>query len=131
MASNGITETTGNGEGVANGAKIAFFDMGDSKGNLYTPPMTQLFGKGWNAGARIHSASWGTPKNVYSTTDSTIDSLMYVFRRLVDRYLCAIHHLSHTDRIANPELLIVIAAGNDGTGNVLNTVGSPAVCKSK
>ena len=41
-AKDGKTETPGYADGVAKSAKIAFFDIGDSSGNLYLPTVNKL-----------------------------------------------------------------------------------------
>jgi subtilisin family serine protease len=76
---------------------------------LDVPSASTLFTPGYNAGARIHSASWGTPNiNAYTVYDLQIDEYAY----------------------ENPEFLFVVAAGNGGRGNSANTVASPATTKN-
>jgi len=78
-ASDGSRETDGAGDGVAKSAKLAVYDIGSGAGRLSLPAIDSLFSTGYSAGARIHSASWGTPnQNAYSTTDANIDDFMYV-----------------------------------------------------
>lgn len=73
------------------------------------PSASTLFDPGYNAGARIHSASWGTPDaNAYTPYDLQIDEYAY----------------------ENPEFLFIAAAGNAGRGNSANTVASPATAKN-
>ena len=68
-----------------------------------------LFGPGYKAGARIHSASWGAlDANEYNHFDSLIDHFLF----------------------NNPDFLFVVAAGNEGRGNTWHTVGSPATTKN-
>ena len=46
--------------GVAPGAKVNAFDFGDSYGHLHVPDdYYGMFSDGLNAGAKIHSNSWG------------------------------------------------------------------------
>jgi hypothetical protein len=76
---------------------------------LSVPSASTLFTPGYNAGARIHSASWGTPNaNAYTPFDLQIDEYTY----------------------ENPEFLFIVAAGNAGRGNSANTVASPATAKN-
>jgi hypothetical protein len=76
---------------------------------LGVPSASTLFTPGYNAGARIHSASWGTPNaNAYTVYDLQIDEYAY----------------------ENPEFLFIVAAGNAGRGNSANTVASPATTKN-
>jgi hypothetical protein len=75
---------------------------------MRVPDPWSLFGPGYKAGARIHSASWGTNDNSYTAYDSLID--MYAYD--------------------HPDFLFVVAAGNEGEGNAHHTVGSPATTKN-
>jgi hypothetical protein len=98
--------------GHAPGAKIAFFDMEKSSSpndGLYIPsPMaTYVFQPAYNAGARIHSNSWGSFMNSCDSDDLTIDSFQY----------------AHTDFLA------IFAAGNDGSEGFYS-IGSPGVTKN-
>lgn len=65
--------------GLAREAKIAFFDLADSKGNLSTPSdfNRMLFPPAYAAGARIHSNSWGVNIGGYLFDDSQIDRFAY------------------------------------------------------
>jgi subtilisin family serine protease len=133
-ATDGKVESDGDGDGVARAAKLAFYDIGDGKthetlrcivqsrhfisllyyfrlpdGGLDVPSASTLFTPGYKAGARIHSASWGTPNtNAYTVYDLQIDEYVY----------------------ENKEFLFVIAVGNAGRGNAANTVSSPAIAKN-
>jgi hypothetical protein len=76
---------------------------------LRVPSASALFDPGYKAGARIHSASWGTPnQNAYTPFDLQIDEYAY----------------------ENPDFLFIVAAGNGGRGNRASSVGSPALCKN-
>ena len=76
-ASDGSQETDGAGDGVAKAAKLAVYDIGNSAGRLSLPSIDALFTAGYNAEARIHSASWGTPnQNAYATTDASVDDFL-------------------------------------------------------
>jgi hypothetical protein len=97
--------------GHAPGAKIAFFDMGSASsgsGISYPSPAgSYVFPPAYNAGARIHSNSWGGTWNGIDTDDLSIDSFQY----------------SHADFLA------IFAAGNDGADGFYS-VGSPATTKN-
>lgn len=75
---NGIDEKNGGGDGVARGAKLAFFDIGPGDSGLSVPLLSTVFETGYkDAGARIHSASWGNPQqNSYASFDHNADSFM-------------------------------------------------------
>ena len=95
--------------GLAFNAQITMFDV-DNNGSFYNVP--SLFDialpPAYEAGARVHSNSWGTP-NMGSYTSKALD---------VDEYM-----------LENPEFLFVVAAGNDGrTG--FTSVHSPGVSKN-
>ena len=98
---------TGIAEGTAPEAKIAFADVGDSAGNLRLPLDSQLLKTGWPH-ARVHSMSWGSDFNFYTTQARNFDQHMF----------------------ENDDFLIVVAAGNSGYGDAPNTVGSPATAKN-
>lgn len=86
---------------------LNYFRLPDN--GLDVPSASTLFTPGYNAGARIHSASWGTPNaNAYTVYDLQIDEYAY----------------------ENPEFLFIVAAGNGGRGNTANTVASPATAKN-
>ncbi len=66
--------------------------------NLTVPPkLADLFSKAYENGARIHTNSWGSPQNlgIYDGMASQVDEYM----------------------AANPEMLILFAAGNSGVDN--------------
>jgi len=84
----------GNITGIAPGAMIYFQAVADdSEIFVGVSPLYPLFQDAYDQGARIHSNSWG-----YETNDYTTDS------RAVDRFV--------ND---NPDMVIVISAGNSGT----------------
>ena len=134
-------ESTGYADGVAKNAKVAFFDLGlgqnlfgspegalsttqcpNEGGCLWTPGNIPLFlDPGYNAGARLHSASWGDmtgdlvngyrDSNTYKYLDASFDEYMH----------------THDD------FLLLVAAGNDGEfdgPDTPNTVGSPSTSKN-
>lgn len=101
-----------NYNGHASGAKIAFFDMERSNhpeyGIMYPSPIgDNVFQAAYDAGARLHSNSWGGPYNLYD--DDTLDT---------DDY-----HNTH------PDFLVLFAAGNDGSEGYYS-LGDPAVSKN-
>ena len=102
-------------EGMARDAKVAFYDTG-MPGEVLTFPqeLADMLQVGYNAGARVHSASWGANSNVYTYSDQDFDSFMY----------------DHDD------MLIVVAAGNSGndrdrtTFNIAGSIGTPGTAKN-
>jgi hypothetical protein len=92
--------------GVAFNAKIAFFDMGNpGSGGLAVPGdvYNNFLGVAYDAGARIHTNSWGSETNSYTTTSRDFDRYSY----------------DHQD------FLVLVAAGNSGDAGI-RTLGSPA-----
>jgi serine protease AprX len=95
------TASKGKIRGIAPKAKIFFQDIRDENGNNVFDDMTKTFlvkqflDEAYNAGARIFNASWGshTKLSEYNARDKYIDD--YLFE--------------------HPDMLVVVAAGNDGT----------------
>lgn len=85
-------------------------------GGLSIPKMGDLFTKAYNAGARIHTNSWGSPQN-----PGAYDS----FASQVDEFA-----------VSHPDFLILFAAGNSGVdadrdGRIdPNSVGTPGTAKN-
>lgn len=86
-------------------------------GGLSVPnKLSDLFGKAYGEGARIHSNSWGQPKNfgAYDSFASQVDDFMF----------------------NNPDMLVLFAAGNSGVdmdkdGRIdANSIGSPGTAKN-
>jgi serine protease AprX len=121
--------TGGEGRGTAPGASLVFQsveDYADMYGScsvyadgyylLGLPSdLTDLFQQAYDAGARIHSNSWGSSDYGDYTQDSVyVDIFMW----------------------NNPDMLIIFSAGNDGTdsnGNGVvdsDSIGSPATAKN-
>lgn len=98
----------GNYNGTAKGAKIAFDDISPDGWSLMGLPydLNDLFPPSYNAGARIHTNSWGSYGNFYSFASAEVDQYTY----------------EHDD------LLVIFAAGNSGP--FLSTVGEPATSKN-
>jgi hypothetical protein len=105
-----LTYESDNGHG--SGAKIAFFDMEISaspeKGILYPEPFDDyVLTPAYNAGARLHSNSWGSSWNFYDDSVLAIDSFS----------------------VLNTDFLALFAASNDGSEGYYS-IGSPAVSKN-
>jgi serine protease AprX len=108
-------------KGIAPGAQLFFQSLLDINGKLGGLPvdLNLLFDQAYQAGARIHNNSWGsnTPSS-YTVSSEEVDEFVSDHR----------------------DMLIVIAAGNDGTSlqprNAAPgfvdwlTIGSPASCKN-
>jgi len=76
--------------------------------SLYPPSnLNNLYSQAYNAGARIHSNSWGNDDYGEYTSDS----------RETDQFMWN-----------NPEMLILFAAGNDGSST--NTINDPSTAKN-
>jgi hypothetical protein len=97
--------------GMASDAKIAFFDIGNQNGDISMPIDLEndLFKWAYLAGARVHSDSWGGSVVDNSYTDESLR---------IDRFT-----------FNNPDFLIVVAAGNDGTMGH-GSVSAPATAKN-
>lgn len=101
----------GNGsmaKGMAPRANLVFQSIMDSSGGLGGLPsdLKTLFSQAYNAGARIHTNSWGAPVNGAYTTDS----------RQVDEY------------VWNTDMTLLFAAGNEGSGS--QTISAPGTAKN-
>ncbi|WP_246941897.1 S8 family serine peptidase [Bacillus pinisoli] len=101
----------GNGsmsKGMAPKANLVFQSIMDSTGGLGGLPsdLNTLFSQAYNAGARIHTNSWGAPVNGAYTTDS----------RQVDEY------------VWNTDMTLLFAAGNEGSGS--RTISAPGTAKN-
>ena len=114
-ASNGLLK------GTAPKATLFFQSLLDANGDLGGLPvdLNDLFDEAYQAGARIHNNSWGAATPATYTIDS----------EEVDEF---IH--------SHPDMLVVIAAGNEGNAATPNksapgfvdwlSIGSPASCKN-
>jgi serine protease AprX len=101
----------GNGstaKGMAPRASLVFQSIMDSSGGLGGLPsdLKNLFSQAYNAGARIHTNSWGAAVNGAYTTDS----------RQVDEY------------VWNTDMTLLFAAGNEGSGS--QTISAPGTAKN-
>jgi len=112
-ASNGLYK------GTAPAAKLVFQSVEDSQGSLGGIPedLTQLFKQAYDAGARIHTNSWGVPATqggtVYDGQSAAVDRFMW----------------------EHPDYTILFAAGNDGDHDQngqtnYNTVSTPGTSKN-
>jgi subtilisin family serine protease len=106
-------------KGTAPGAKLYFQAVEDAKGSLSGIPedLTQLFKPAYEAGARIHTNSWGVPATqggtVYDGQSAAVDRFMW----------------------EHPDYTILFAAGNDGdhdrNGQTnYGTVSTPGTAKN-
>ncbi|KAL3673011.1 hypothetical protein V7S43_002308 [Phytophthora oleae] len=104
--------------GIASSARIAFMDIGKQEStcagtsgcdvSLETPGEVMNLMKAQVAtGAKIFSFSWGTGANDYNTQTEQVDEYIY----------------------ENPEILIVVAAGNSGESGTY-TISSPSGAKN-
>lgn len=132
----------GAADGIAPGATLAVADIGNGNGDLLPPNDKTLLSTG-RPNAQIHSASWGSEINFYTSRARNFDQFMFEVRviMLLDMFAfvrsnnimltflcpCFSYH-------QNDEFLIIIAAGNSGSGggvyDVPNTVGDPATAKN-
>lgn len=103
-------ENTGpNYHGSAPDAKIAFFDIGLPNARTLTVPASlrqTMFPPAKDAGAFIHTNSWGSIANQYNNYARDMDSYQF----------------------SNQDFLILVAAGNSGPNP--STVGAPATAKN-
>ena len=83
-------------DGTAPGAKLAFFDGGDANGGLNFPDSIydELFMPAYEAGARVHTNSWGVSCNGdggagcgYLNYDLQIDEFVYDNNDMVIMYV--------------------------------------------
>ena len=104
-----------NDDGMAPNAQLLFQDCGgstereDSDGNLFAPILCfsgPMFQQAFNAGARIHSNSYGGANIGYSSSDASADDMLR----------------------NNEDMLILFAAGNDGSD--ANTISSSSQGKN-
>ncbi|RLE25828.1 MAG: hypothetical protein DRJ65_06860, partial [Acidobacteria bacterium] len=106
----GLDNGHDNGDGMAPQAQIVLQDVGNSSGGLagLAGDLTDMFRQAYDAGARIHSDSWGTTASVYDGTALDMDEFMF----------------------RNQDFLFVVAMGNSGTAPGDGTIGSPATAKN-
>jgi len=109
-AVDGVAESHGFADGTAKNAKVAFFDIGRRFLKILKLPnqISTVLAAGTAANANLHSASWGSKSSAYDSSAAQFDE--YAFD--------------------NPDHLSLIAAGNSGSGNTANSIGSPATAKN-
>lgn len=106
-------------KGMAPGAKLIFQAVEDRQGSLGGIPqdLTQLFRQAYDAGARIHTNSWGVPASsggsVYDAQAAAVDRFMW----------------------ENPDYTLLFAAGNDGDHDQdgranYSTISTPGTAKN-
>jgi hypothetical protein len=95
--------------GHAPAAKIAFFDMSEDGNSIYYPsPLgDNVFGPAQQAGAHLHTNSWGGPFNFYDSDTLSADQF----------------------QVTHDDFLVLFAAGNDGSDGYFS-VADPAVSKN-
>lgn len=102
-------------DGGAKGAKVFFQDIGDVQrwGGYWRDALAwvpsdyeDLFGPAYDAGARVHSGSWGSTTTAYTQGAQMLDEFMW----------------------NNPDMLIIFSNGNGGEGAY--DVVSPATAKN-
>ncbi|MGB1914142.1 MAG: S8 family serine peptidase [Candidatus Poseidoniaceae archaeon] len=104
--------------GVAPDAELYFQAMeNDNTGNFVSPSLNYLLNTAYNAGARIHTNSWGSAatstQGEYTSEAEAVDDRSFNY-----------------DKVSNGQegLTILFAAGNDGPNP--GTVGSPSTAKN-
>ena len=105
------------GLGVAPFVKIGSSVIFDP-GSFTSPNYADLESHAYNDGARISSNSWGSAANTYTTDSQSYDALVRDAQPAGSTFPAA----------GNQEMIIVFAAGNNGSG--ANTVGSPSTAKN-
>jgi len=113
-AGNGA-RSNGQFKGIAPKAHIVFQSVLDSNGGLGGLPsdLNNLFEQARQAGARIHTNSWGAPvKGQYNAEARDVDEFVW----------------------NNNDMIILFAAGNEGDGDngttVYNSISSPGTAKN-
>ncbi len=104
--------------GIAPQAELIFQAMeNDQSGQFLSPSLNYILNQAYNAGARIHTNSWGSSQasdqGKYTSSSEDVDDRSNTY----DRYYNG-----------QEGLLILFAAGNDGPGT--GTVGSPSTAKN-
>ena len=109
------TASNGQIQGMAPAAHMVFQSVLDSSGGLGGLPadLNTLYSQAWNAGARIHTNSWGAAVGGDYTTDCVN----------TDEYMWN-----------NKDMTILFAAGNDGNPHgpriVYESIGAPGTSKN-
>ena len=100
------------------GSSVIFDNSGASGGDFTSPNYTTLESSAYNDTMRISSNSWGASSNAYSIDSQEYDALVRDAQPATSGFPTA----------GNQEMVIVFAAGNDGSG--ANTVGLPGTAKN-
>ncbi|HEX5758074.1 MAG TPA: S8 family serine peptidase [Thermoanaerobaculia bacterium] len=103
----GAGATAGAARGTAPDAKLVFQSIMDGGGGLGGLPLelSELFDEAYQAGARIHNNSWSAnTKSFYTFNSLEVDEFVH----------------------QHPDMLIVIAAGNEGSALDPPALGGPA-----
>lgn len=96
------------GDGMAPNAKIVFQDVGSSTGlSGLAGDLTNMFTQARNAGARIHTNSWGADVPVYTADALDMDEFMW----------------------RNEDMIFLVAMGNSGSSPGDGSIGAPATAK--
>jgi len=100
------------------GSSVIFDNSGAPTGDFTNPNYTTLESMAYNDTMRISSNSWGASDNSYSIDSQEYDALVRDAQPASSGFPTA----------GNQEMVIVFAAGNDGSG--ANTVGLPGTAKN-
>ena len=96
-------------DGMAPNARLVFQDVGNANGDLQTPgDLVTMFTQAHDAGARIHSNSWGATVHSYSSHGADVDAYMW----------------------RNEDSLVLYSMGNSGSAPGDGSVGEPASAKN-
>lgn len=117
----GVGAAGGAGAGVAPAAQLVFQSIMDAQGRLGGLPveLSELFDEAYQEGARIHNNSWSADtKSFYTFSSREVDEFVF----------------------DHPDMLVVIAAGNEGSAHSpfnasvgfvdWQSIGSPATAKN-
>ena len=107
----GTDSGTSNMNGVARGAKVAFYDVGLDTACCTIGLLRTMFDAGVAAGARLHSASWGYSNHKGQYTSKAME---------MDEYIYSV----------DDGFLPIISAGNDGDDLTYNSIHPPATAKN-
>ena len=80
-------DAEGAADGIAIGATLAVADIGDANGNMMPPSDKTLLSTG-RPYAQIHSASWGSEFNFYSSRAKNFDQFMFEVRTTLIDCVC-------------------------------------------
>jgi hypothetical protein len=97
--------------GVASNAKLAFMDISNGAG--LTPPAlaNDLYSPGYNAGARVHSNSWGNYKvgsSFYTAGNADTDGYLYEHKELIIIFAVGKKNVVFDPLIENIQLFVLL-----------------------